>query len=204
MSRSLSLSVALLVAVLCVGFGANADGVRDLNQAVAAVMGLRVGQSPDFAIQFWSSVSWIGGGWRRYVLVILVAIFVAMRRNRLSGVLLALTVLCSNLASDSLKMLFAHPRPQIVPHLDHAGSFAFPSGHTTSAAALWIMLALIVPTPHRKAALAAAGLFALFMGWSRVMVGVHWPSDVIGGWLLGAAFAVLGASFIQRTARPIP
>jgi undecaprenyl-diphosphatase len=69
---------------------------------------------------------------------------------------------------------------------------AFPSGHSANAMAVWLAVALLAaPERLRVPAVAAALAVALLVGLSRLVLGVHWPSDVAGGWALGAACTLL-------------
>jgi undecaprenyl-diphosphatase len=94
-----------------------------------------------------------------------------------------------------LKLVYARPRPILVPHLVDVTSSSFPSGHATDSAIVYLTLAALlartVPQPAlRTTIIGAAILLTLLIGASRVYLGVHWPSDVVAGWTLGAAWAI--------------
>lgn len=130
----------------------------------------------------------------------------AMRREwRFLAILLA-AALGETLLSSVLKDLFDRPRPDVVPHLVHVSSESFPSGHASSAAAIFLTIAALVAARMQTRALriyvfAAAGLLALLVGASRVYLGVHYPTDIIGGWSLGAAWAAIVWAAARRFAR---
>jgi undecaprenyl-diphosphatase len=91
-----------------------------------------------------------------------------------------------------LKTAVGRPRPGaglLVP--GSSGGFAYPSGHTTDATVVYVLAALLLTTAdqrvRRAVALAVATVLALLVGLSRVYLGYHWASDVLGGWLLGTA-----------------
>lgn len=94
-------------------------------------------------------------------------------------------------------------RPPEVDWAGAAGGPSFPSGHTTTATlvalcAAWALSARVTGTRGRRLLWAGAAVWALAVGWSRVWLGVHWPSDVLGGWLFATAWcavAVAGASW---------
>jgi undecaprenyl-diphosphatase len=91
------------------------------------------------------------------------------------------------------KHWIARPRPELEAHLVSTNSHAFPSGHAANSMIFYLMFALILTSGTRleRPAIAAAVLFSLLIGTSRVMLGVHWPSDVIGGWAFGAFWVLL-------------
>jgi len=102
------------------------------------------------------------------------------------------------------KLVVQRPRPHIIPRLMHgAGWYSYPSGHSMLAPIIFglgiIVWAAPWPSPAvRRAALALAALLALGIGFSRVYVGVHYPSDVVGGLLLGTAWSALALLWWER------
>ncbi|HWF08564.1 MAG TPA: phosphatase PAP2 family protein [Bryobacteraceae bacterium] len=98
--------------------------------------------------------------------------------------------------STLLKDLFQRPRPDIVPHAVYASSSSFPSGHSMMSAVTYLTLgALLARSLERKRLKAYFLLLAAFLtfavGVTRVYLGVHWPTDVLAGWMAGAIWAML-------------
>lgn len=119
----------------------------------------------------------------------------AARRFRLFGLLLA-SSLTATMFSAATKMTFARARPQTVEHLVLTSSASFPSGHALLSAAIILtiggLVAFAAKTPiERKVIVATAFLICLGVGMSRVWLGVHWPSDVLAGWMAGIAWAAM-------------
>jgi undecaprenyl-diphosphatase len=105
--------------------------------------------------------------------------------------------------STLLKLGFDRPRPDLVPHGSHVYTASFPSGHSTMAAIVYLtlgaMLSRILPTTRlRSYVMAVCILVTLAVGVSRVYLGVHWPTDVLAGWLVGAAWALLWGMILVR------
>lgn len=110
------------------------------------------------------------------------------------GLRLALYVTAGSLAGEIAKLVFARPRPQLVPHEVVAFSSSFPSGHALQSSIVFLTLAAALAADQRSSTAAAyivivAVLATLAVGVSRVYLGVHWPSDVLAGWALGSAWA---------------
>jgi undecaprenyl-diphosphatase len=125
-------------------------------------------------------------------------------RSSLVG-FLVLAVVGQNLLSNTIKWLVDRVRPDIHPLAGFSGP-SFPSGHTTAAAACFAAFALVLGRRRPigvKAALAGAAVaIALAVGATRVMLGVHWFTDVVGGLFLGWAwFAVCSVAFGGRLLR---
>jgi undecaprenyl-diphosphatase len=111
------------------------------------------------------------------------------------------------------KHLVGRPRPDLVPHLDQVYSSSFPSGHSSLSPIVYFTLAGIVAAGEGSRAakvllLAVSALLVLAIGASRVYLGVHWPSDVLAGWAIGTAVAIMATLVLRWTShgkpRPAP
>ncbi len=195
----------LLLGVALLGWAINHGLTMGPDLHAANWLSLRRGSAPDWLIANMQAISWTGGGSQRTLIVALIAVALWRWRGGVTGLAMALTSLTSNWASNLLKLYFARPRPQLVPHLDDVGaSLSYPSGHATNAAVVYLLLALVLPQQRRTLWLVLAAALALLTGLSRMMLGVHFASDILGGWMLGAAFALVGAEAVQRWGRARP
>lgn len=123
-----------------------------------------------------------------------VALWVWWRRHHPHlAIAITLVILLGRGLSEIQKYTIARPRPELEPHLVLVKTSSFPSGHATSSMIFYLTLALaLVPEgPWRRGAVVAAIVLSLLVGLSRVMLGVHWPSDVIGGWSFGMLWVLL-------------
>ena len=127
------------------------------------------------------------------------------RQRRVAFFILAAAsgaILCVTL----LKIGFDRPRPDLVPHIMTAETPSFPSGHSTAAAAVYLTLGALLARfqTRRRLRLFFVGVavaITVLVGFSRVYLGVHWPSDVVAGWTLGGGWAVacwLAATWLRR------
>ncbi|WP_129791282.1 phosphatase PAP2 family protein [Sphingosinicella sp. CPCC 101087] len=150
------------------------------------------GERPDLArMARWATEL---GGWT--VLVPATAFGFGMllvRREWKAAALLVAVTASGRLLVWLQKDWTARVRPDAQGHLVPVESLAFPSGHAANATIVWLCLALLLTRSARSRAYAvwAAVWLALAVGVSRVLLGVHWPSDVIGGWAFGLFWTLL-------------
>jgi len=197
-NRLLFTAATLVLAVILLGLMISAGWLVGADLHISKALSLRVGQSSLQLVSFMQAASWIGGGTPRWIICIALAALVWHWCGRRCGIALAGAALLSNLASNALKIAFDRARPDLIEHLDHVSSASYPSGHATSAAAVYLLLAWFAPARWRPLGWALAAAMILLNGFSRIMLGVHWASDVVGGTMLGAAFALLGAWWASR------
>lgn len=137
----------------------------------------------------------LGGGPVLTIVVTLVSTFLILKRQWRAAALVVVAIVSGSLAIATLKWLFARARPDIVDHLVTVTSRSFPSGHAGNSAIVYLTLAsllfpIIRETRLRVFVLVAALLLVATIGVSRVYLGVHWPSDVLAGWLFGTLWAL--------------
>ena len=129
-------------------------------------------------------------------LVVVLAVGIGIARGLYAGLLVGFTV-AADLAAALIKLLVERARPEgaLVEHFLGQESFAFPSGHVVRAVALVAILVwVLVPAARRlRLALAGALVAGFVMGYARVALGVHWPTDALGGALLGVGWFALTA-----------
>jgi undecaprenyl-diphosphatase len=123
-------------------------------------------------------------------------------RGRLALALVAIVTIGRGL-SEAQKYWIARVRPDVEPHLVIVKTSSFPSGHATSSMIFYltVALALSAGTRWHRAAASGAITLSLLIGTSRVMLGVHWPSDVIGGWAYGMLWVLLTLPLAERLFR---
>jgi undecaprenyl-diphosphatase len=119
------------------------------------------------------------------------------RRRWGRAFVLLLVVVLASASDDLLKVFYNRARPDFAVAGLYIRSQSFPSGHSTASAALWLTLATIAAsfearTDAKVFWFVTAVLAILAVGFSRVYLGAHWPTDVVAGWILGAMWALIG------------
>ncbi len=135
----------------------------------------------------------IGGTLGRITLLALVLAPLLWAGHRRSAAWLAGMMAGGTLLNLGLKQIYAAPRPDLLPHLDIVHSYSFPSGHSAGNMMFFGALALLA---GGRIAQALAAAMILMIGVSRVWLGVHWPSDVLAGWIEGLGWLALCAVWL--------
>lgn len=114
---------------------------------------------------------------------------------------LFLAVGSGRLFVEAAKEILARPRPPLAGRLDEVTSLSFPSSHAAGSMLTMLALALLFgrDRPWLTPILAA---FALAVGWSRLALGVHWPSDVLAGWGVALIWIGIASRWLPRAAHP--
>ena len=133
------------------------------------------------------------GGWYFVTpLVAIVALVVALRGRPWLGLVLFLGTSVGRLLVEYQKYELGRMRPDEHPHLVNVYNLSFPSGHSANATMVYVTLTLtLVGSSRRTPWLVAAFVLAFLIGLSRMMLGVHWPSDVLAGWSFGLLWSML-------------
>jgi undecaprenyl-diphosphatase len=138
----------------------------------------------------------LGGVTDLTLLTVVTVGFLFMARKRSAAVFLLVAIIGGTVLSFLLKDVFERPRPVVVPHLMEEHSSSFPSGHSMMSAVVYLTLGALLDrfVEGRRLklyCLVVAMLLTMLVGCSRVFLGVHYPTDVLGGWTAGLTWAVL-------------
>jgi undecaprenyl-diphosphatase len=137
------------------------------------------------------------GGPTVIALVVLGVIgFLVLQTRYWTAVFIFMTALSGEAVSFAMKSVFSRPRPGLAPHLREAFSSSFPSGHAMQSAIIYLTLGAMLMriTQGRLTKIyccTVAMLLTFLVGLSRVWLGVHYPTDVLGGWIVGLFWASL-------------
>jgi undecaprenyl-diphosphatase len=195
-------AAAVAAAILLIGLLGDAieDGAQfSFDKAIllwargGSAHGVPIG--PDWFRAAMLDVTAIGGVTVLVLMVALVAGFLALQRHWLTLALVLGGTISGSLVVTLIKNIVGRARPTIVDHLVNVSSLSFPSGHAANSAIVYLTMAtLLSQLVERRAArtylFVAAAAIVTLIGVSRIYLGVHWPSDVLGGWAFGTLWAV--------------
>ncbi|GAB2513823.1 Putative undecaprenyl-diphosphatase YbjG [Corynebacterium atrinae] len=135
------------------------------------------------------------------LLAIVIAAVQVLRTRQVWWVAAPVAVLVANLLSHLLKAVIGRDRPPVEGRLIEETNFAFPSGHATAVAALATMLT-VWWWPRHRWAIGLAWLAVLFVCWTRLYLGVHWVTDLLGGLVLGGAVSLATWQLFRPRIKP--
>ena len=141
-------------------------------------------------------ITTLGGGVVRISIIALVVLGLVLLRRWWSAAFTVISAGGAALLGELIKLVVARPRPHLFPHAVHAGGYSFPSGHATNVCAfalVAVILAWQISGRWMHSALIGVLLvvYVLLVGLSRIVLGVHYPSDVIGGYFLAVGWVAL-------------
>jgi undecaprenyl-diphosphatase len=201
----LVLLAVLLVISTVLGFLKIADAVTAGQTARFDESILRALRNPDDPARpvgpWWTEevardITALGGVTVLCLLTLVTIGFLAMARKGHAALVLLVATAGGAIVSSLLKDHFERPRPTVVPRLKVVHTSSFPSGHSMMSAVVYLTLGALLDrfVEGRRLklyCLCVAILLTLLVGCSRVFLGVHYPSDVLGGWIAGLNWAVL-------------
>lgn len=192
--------VAALLLFVVAGLVGGPDNMRD----VAAIHALEAHRTVHVPLTGQAiMVTHLGGAPMLVAILLAVIAWLAYSRRWRSAISLATIVLGGRIAVELLKLAIQRPRPFFSPYPVEIASFSFPSGHAANTMITFLALALIAaPAKGRAAAIVVAAATSVLVGATRPLLGVHWPSDVVGGWTFGIAWAVVGVALSRRWIDP--
>jgi undecaprenyl-diphosphatase len=203
-ARLLALLAAAILA--SIGFGAVAAEMQRgsldrLDRAVELGMH-RLDSSAADAVMMAASA--IGANFVLIPALVATIALAVYRRRRVLAIALGIDAFVVIAAYTALKILFARGRPHLFEKIAMPDDYSFPSGHAMSALGIYGAMAAVVIALHpaaRRPVIAIAAVLIALIGLSRIYLGVHWPSDVLGGYLAAIPPLVVTVHLVYRERR---
>lgn len=197
MSKALKIKVCIIIAALAafslIAYIVETNDVLRFDTVIReAVYSIR----RDFLTTVLTAITYLGN-WQSVTIICIIALVIPKTRIYY-GLPLAVTAISSTIVYKVVKTFFARPRPDISLHLIDQGGYSFPSGHSMTGL---VFFGLIIWLCHKKfkgPLPIILSLLIFLIGFSRIYLGVHYPTDVLAGWLLGAAFLTLVTIILSR------
>lgn len=183
-----------------IGFGALADEVNEGDTTAfdqLVLQSINEQSSPALDTIF-LVVTEIGGVIGISIITLIALTFLVKKRLYKQATIVAASVIGATLVNIALKSLFARTRPDLWEQLITETSYSFPSGHAMLSSVVAVVLIILCwRTRYRSAALVAGLVFMMLISFSRLYLGVHFPTDVLGGWLMGTAWVLVVVAVVD-------
>ena len=186
-SRGITLEVFLLLVFLTIGFF-----VRNSSEGIlfdAKILDFLHGDTAPIVLEIMKGISFLGSEKFIVPFIILVLVYNMYKKNIFESIFLLVNTLGSFLLNVLLKQVFNRVRPFHLSLVEQGG-LSYPSGHSMVVMSMYLaLLYLLIREEERKnkklLLKGLAGVYILLMGLSRMYLGVHWPTDIIGGYIIG-------------------
>lgn len=221
-----TLAIIALAAVAFYGFLALAEDVLEgethsLDERILLALRETTDRSdpigPPWFEESMRDLTALGGTTILTLITLAVLAYLILVGKRHTALMVTVSIAGGAILSSLLKWGIGRPRPDLVPHGMEVYTASFPSGHSTMSAVVYLTLgALLARAQPRQRVkvflLTLAASVTVIVGISRVYLGVHWPTDVLGGWALGAGWACLSwlvmlwlqeRGEVEREAQPV-
>ena len=196
--RYLRAGIALLVMSMALGVAAVSGVLKSADTTTFKALALTDAKSSDALIAVAQFFTQMGNpGWRAAIVGVMLIVLVYRRCWR-AATMFVVTVGLSISGHSVLKEVLGRSRPTLVPQLDFVDTYSYPSGHAAGAMVILLLGTLLL---RNRGAVWLGVMLSLAIGLSRVALGVHWPSDVIGGWMFGGGAALIGYAMAQPVKR---
>lgn len=191
---------AALLAVIHFGSEIREDGTSSFDRWLILALrqpgDLSQPVGPAWLRPMFIDITALGGVTALTLLTVSVIGYLLVAKKYGTAALLAAATITGTLVGQVLKFSFARVRPAIVPAFVDIHTLSYPSGHALNSAVVFLSLGALLARaePVRRTRgyiLSIAIVFTILIGFSRVFVGVHWPTDVIAGWVIGGSWALL-------------
>ena len=173
-----------------------------LDDALAASL---QAQASAAVLQWFATLTHLGDTWVLTALALGVAAALWLRRHRLLATGWLVAMAGNGALTKVLKNLFERVRPEHTHGIAEASGYSFPSGHSSASMVAYAMLAYLatrlLPRAWHLPAVMLAGALIFTTGWSRVVLHVHYASDVLAGWLLGGTWMVCTVLIMESVSR---
>jgi undecaprenyl-diphosphatase len=209
-SRSGRLALLILAALIGAAFLVALAAARGTSQGFdeAVLLNLRVPGAPTTPIgppwlrEVARDITALGGVAVLTLITVLVTVHLMLRREWAAAALVAVAAITGTTVSNVLKTIFDRPRPELTAIAEY-GAGSFPSGHSTASAVIYLTLGLMLAKTAEKEEMKTfyiltAIFLTLLVGISRLYLGVHYPTDVMAGWTIGAAWALICSLVASR------